>query len=125
MKMIEEHPDLVVPIVQKCWVLEHATPILILPDLIFLEVNENFSQVNGNFSQGNTNFTIVMFEDKPATLKIGTEEFNLFYDIDLDVAKVVYTQPEESSDGIPIWAVVVIGAGCFGVGFFVGYLVFH
>lgn len=124
-KILEAHPELMVPVYQKLWVLEHSSPVLQLPDLILLKLKENLSEVNDNFTKVKGNLTVVMFEDKPATLKIGNDEFNLLYDIELNVMKVVYTEPYPENTGIPLWGVITIGAGTFCLGFFVGYLIFH
>jgi hypothetical protein len=124
-ELMDNDPLLIVSMVQKLYVLEHSYPVLTLPPILLLKVNDNLREVNNNYSEVIGNLTIVTFGGKNAELKIGTDKYNLFYSIPLNVSKVIYTPESDNNSGFTTGSVLLIGAGCFCAGFLVGYIIFH
>jgi len=114
-EIIESAPDLVIDMVQKLYVLEHADPLLFLPPLMIFETENNISEVK-------TNISVVSFGDGKAELKIGTDEHNLLYYIELDVEKVIYTEDPKTIVKFD-WVTTIISVSVsFGLGFLLGYV---
>jgi len=103
----ENSPEVIVEMVQKLYILEHADPELVIPDLQIFELEDGS--------------TIVKY-DGIMNLTIGTPKFNLLYDIELEPQEVIIGYKVEP---IPIlWPWFVLdGVLSFALGVGAGYLV--
>lgn len=102
----DSRPELIVSMVQKLYVLEHAEPVIDIPPLAIIETKDNALVLD---YQGNM------------TMEIGEAPNNLSYEIELSPKEVtVATRPDE---GPSIWFYIGGGALLFAGGVIAGSVV--
>jgi len=104
----ESNPEIIISIVQKLYVIENAMPVLTMPDLTIIELDDGSTRVEYSGIMG---------------LYIGNDLYNLSYDIELSPKDVVIGYTPETR--FP-WGWLAAGAGiAFVGGILVGVLVVH
>ena len=102
----ESNQGAIVAMVQKLYVLEHAEPVLSIPELMIIETTDNT--------------VVVDYADK-MTIEIGVAPDNLLYSIDLE-PKDVTIASVAIDQTLPIWIKVVISVALFLGGVVTGTL---
>lgn len=102
-KLIEEDPEAAVQMIQKLYILEHAVPQLLFPELVLIELKDGSARIEYQGILG---------------IDIGTSEANLRYDIELEPKEVIIARKE--CPGFPWGIVIATGVGSLVLGIVLG-----
>ena len=100
--LIKNNPEVAQEMIKKLYILEHTTPKIKMPAITIVETNSSNYIIN---------------YDSPMQIQIGTDKYNLLYDIELKpINAVIATKPVKNYTWI--WM-----TGSAVLGFALGYLV--
>ena len=105
--LVAEDPELIYYMIVKLYLIEHADPVLSIPQLMVIDMEDGSSNIQW---------------DGNLTIDIGEEPNNLRYDVELEVSNVISGYKPERE--FP-WGWVALGGGTLLViGIVIGVVVF-